>query len=527
MRTITTRTGILVLVALIATASTAAADVGGMALPETASFQEGAHEVRVRRLGPPAVDKLGRRLTPLELSYDHLVRPVPAAVDRTAIVWLDPALVDDRAAAVEATRGLSVRVLRPLMPSIGLWLVEDEGEADGVRVANRLMAPAARARGIERATPNLYLRTRSYAEPFVPNDPEFAGQWYFDRLKMTEAWGLTRGDPSSTIVINDTGCDLAHADLVGKLDLGRDVIDDDDDPSFVPGEQGASHGTQCAGIAAADTDNGEGIAGGCPECRLRCVRLLANAPRPESDTVEAFDFALQVDAAVVSNSWGYVDPIPVPQAIADAINNVFANGRGGMGAMVLFAAGNDSRELGENEIEAVAGVLCIGAITQFDERTSFTNFGKPVDLVAPIGTVTTDIGGYTSSFGGTSSACPVAAGIAGLLTSAAPDRTAAELYQVLIDTARPAPLALPDEFGHDPVYGYGVIDPLTALQDGLGLDGNGEDPDAGLAPAPADPTDDGGCTVAGAAAPTPADSTGLWLGLLLVTLPWRRRRAAR
>src|SRR5690606_17456671 len=149
-----------------------------------------------------------------------------------------------------------------------------------------------------------------------PTDPRWGGQWYFQNLGMPEAWGITRGAPSTSIVVVDTGCDLGHPDLEGKLDPGRDVVDGDDDPSFVPGEPGAAHGTACAGLIAAETDNDEGIAGGCPECRLRCVRMLSEQGTPISADVEAFQFALEVDAAVVSNSWGFVDPIPAPAPLA-------------------------------------------------------------------------------------------------------------------------------------------------------------------------------------------------------------------
>jgi len=103
------------------------------------------------------------------------------------------------------------------------------------------------------------------------------------------------------------------------------VVSGDDDPSPVPTEVGAEHGTSCAGLVAASTNNGEGIAGACPECRMRCVRLLSDDPVPLGADVEAFDFAFQTDAAVVSNSWGFVDPIPVPAMLEDAINNVFDN----------------------------------------------------------------------------------------------------------------------------------------------------------------------------------------------------------
>lgn len=437
------------------------------------SFHDGARVVEVEVASGEAAPRAGTELSAVRLRYPGRAREVRAFVDRTAIVKLDPGAEGELDA-------LGARLVRPLMPSIGLFMVEDTAGGDGVDLARRLQPGAPRERGIREATPNLYVRHARRGD-FVPNDPRLSGQWYFDNLKMTEAWGLYAGDAKTSIVIVDTGCDLAHPDLVGKLDPGRDVVDGDDDPSPDVTENGAEHGTACAGLAAASTDNGEGIAGGCPACRLRCVRLLADTPVPIGADIEAFDFAFQNDAAVVSNSWGFVDPIPVPALLEEAINNVFDNGRGGKGALVLFAIGNDDREVGDDEMQAVRGVLAIGAINNLDDQTSFTNFGACSDLVAPTGTLTTDIAGpaggdpgdYTNLFGGTSSACPVAAGIAGLLAGAAPDRTSAELYEVLIQTARPAPYAVPDANGHDPVFGYGIIDPVKALEKVMGIGGAG------------------------------------------------------
>jgi MYXO-CTERM domain-containing protein len=440
------------------------------------SFLDGGRRVGVERLGPAERDASGKQLTPLRLHYPGRA-PLHALVDGTALVEIAPG----KERAVEA---LGLRVIRPLMPSIGLWLVEDSGGADAVDLSVRLERDEARRAGIRRVMPNLYLEHRAYGDPHTPNDPRYGGQWYFDNLHMPEAWALSQGDPSSSIVVVDTGCDLTHPDLAAKMDPGRDVADGDDDPSPHTDEMGSAHGTSCAGLAAAVTDNDVGIAGGCPACRLRCVRLLNGKALPISADVEAFQFALDKGAAVISNSWGYTEHTPVSAMLADAINNVFDHGRGGKGALVIFAAGNDDRVLKADELEAVRGVLCIGAINNFDEQAPFTNSGKALDLVAPTGTLTTDISGaagedpgdYTDHFGGTSSACPVAAGIAGLLVSAAPELTSAELYDVLIKTARPAPYAQPDADGHDLVYGYGIIDPVKALKKVLHIE---DPPDGG------------------------------------------------
>jgi serine protease len=466
---------------------------------EDLRFFDGEREVSAKRAGAPSADARGRVLTPVELRYQD-GRSVRAHVDHTALVRLG----DD---ALEVASAHGMRLVRPVAPSIGLWLVESEADEDGLDLAER-----AGAGGVLDAIPNLYLRVRRTADPYTPSDPRFGGQWYFENLDMPNAWGITRGNASTSIVVIDTGCDLAHPDLVAKLDPGLDVVDGDADPSFDPADSGAAHGTECAGIVGAATDNGEGIAGGCPECRVRCVRFLSDDPVPLSADIEAFQFALDVDASVVSNSWGFVDPMPVPEMLADVIREVATSGRGGKGALVFFAAGNDDRVIEDDELQAADGVLCVGAINNFDESTPFTNQGAAIDVVAPTGTLTTDISGpggddpsdYTNLFGGTSSACPVVAGIGGLLVAAAPEKTADEIYEVLVRTTRPAPFATPDGTGHDVIYGYGIVQPVAALEDALGLGtggaggGAGGGDGEGGAGGGSDEDDDGcGCAVPG------------------------------
>lgn len=397
-------------------------------------------------------------------------RTFHARVDRHALVRIASG-IDAR----EVLRAHGAIAIREVSRTIGAWRAIDAGGADGLELAARL----AGAPGVIDAIPDWILDHEARAIEVPPDDPRYPGQWYLARIGIEGAWRLEDGDPATTIVIIDSGCDATHPDLAGNLDRGRDVIDMDDDPTPLA-RAGAEHGTACAGLAAAATDNAIGIAGTCPECRLRCVRLIDGGTTPVSISadVEAFQFAIDVDAAVVSNSWGFVEPTSVPAMLRDVILALIDRGRGGRGAIVLFASGNDDRELATWEIEGVRGVVTVGAVNNFDEATAFSNRGEPVDVVAPTGSLTTDLvgaagadpGDYTSSFGGTSSSCPVAAGVAGLLVSAAPERSGAELAAILIDTARQSPFATPDERGHDEVYGYGRIAPEAALRRALGIE---------------------------------------------------------
>lgn len=387
---------------------------------------------------------------------------------------------------------LDLTDLRPVSMRLGIWRARSRhAGVDGLELTRRLGLDARAAGTLTFVTPDLHLRHERRDIAVPPDDPRYPGQWYLAHIGIEDAWRIETGNESTTIVVIDNGCDLTHPDLVPRLDPGYDVFDQDEDPSFLPGDRGNEHGTACAGIVGAAGDNGIGIAGACPECRVRCIRLLGPTGSliPISSDVQAFELADEWGAAVVSNSWGFEAGLPVPGTVARAMESLYDEGRGGLGSLVVFAAGNDSRELDPAEITGVRGVVTVGAINNFDEATSFSNSGIDLDVTAPTGTLTTDIQGaegesdgeYTSLFGGTSSSCPVVAGVAGLLFAAAPDSTAERVGSVLNETARPAPFATPGEDGHDLLYGYGIVDPAPALRALVG-----EMPDLDAGPTPAD-----------------------------------------
>lgn len=482
------------------------------------TLYDGARTIPFERLGPTRVRWDGHEVF----------------VDEHALLWLDePAPLRD---VVERCAALGVEHVAVVSEALGLHRVRARDRArDGLTLAFDLTRPSGptsgpRTSGLRAVLPDLRIPHVRRAIDVPPSDTLYPDQWYLRRIDVEDAWRLEDGAEDVTIVIVDNGCDATHPDLAGKLDPGLDVVDDDDDPSPHPSASGNEHGTACAGLAAATTDEAHGIAGVCAECRLRCVRLLGgdDEPIPLSADVRAFDFAMEVEAEIVSNSWGFRDPIATPAPLAAAIERVITEGRGGLGAFVVFAVGNDNRLVNDRELAALPGVLGVGATNNFDEAAPFSNRGEAVDVVAPAGTLAPDVvgaggadpGDFTSLFGGTSSACPLVAGVAGLLVSASPDATRQELQDAIVASAEPSFFAVPDERGHDDTYGYGLVKPAAALRAccfpeevdagvDAGVDGG---IDAGVAEDAGTGGSDGGCGC------TTTDASDLPRAAVLLTL---------
>jgi subtilisin family serine protease len=184
---------------------------------------------------------------------------------------------------------------------------------------------------------------------------------------------------------------------------------------------------------------------------------------------------------VLSMSWTGPQSTDIEFALEDALAQ-----RGGKGAVLLAATGNDSRRsVGYPARDP--NVIGVGACTDRDLRASYSNYGPQVALVAPSsggdrGIYTTDVslprrgfnvgtsaagdaaGCYTNDFGGTSSATPLAAGVAALVLSANPELSSAEVRQVLQESARKIGNIAYDDNGRNDEYGHGCIEAQQALQ---------------------------------------------------------------
>jgi thermitase len=282
-----------------------------------------------------------------------------------------------------------------------------------------------------------------YSASYTPNDPRFGEQWGLMKTGFESAWDRARGS-GVRIAIVDSGAAVRHVDLRQKIALQRDLINNDgtvEDPF--------EHGTHVAGIAAAETGNGTGVAGGCPNCKLLIAKVLdGDGMGTATDVAQGIIWSTDHGAEVVNVSLGDSHNV---RAVRDAVD--YATGKG---AVVVAAAGNNDT----NRLEypaAYSDVIAVAATNKNDRRAWFSNYGDWVDVAAPgVGILSTVPGGY-SAWDGTSMATPHVAALASLLASQG--RSAVNIKKRIFNTAVDL-----GPTGRDPYYGYGRIDANRATR---------------------------------------------------------------
>ena len=330
-----------------------------------------------------------------------------------------------------------------------------------------------------------------------PNDPYFQYQVTLHNTGQTfnghtgsvdadidapEAWAYTMGSEDIVIAVIDQGVSYNHPDLPGSRQVriaGSNFgAGDPDDPSPTGNN---NHGNACAGVIAATANNGEGIAGIAPLCKIMPIRFdeTTSAER----LADAICFATRNGANIISNSWSCSSAADVNASIVSAINYAINHN-----SLVLFAAGNtaDHTFLNDNGYvtypanQNIDGMLTVGASDRYDKQSNYSPSSSLIDVVAPshkaypnqiIGETfemwSIDIPGnsgynpwpydpfnyvttgeilpssgtnnlsYTGRFGGTSHSCPVVAGVAALVLSVNPDlspHTVCDIIKCSADT---------------------------------------------------------------------------------------------
>jgi thermitase len=302
----------------------------------------------------------------------------------------------------------------------------------------------------------------SYVEPnmrvqaeFVPNDPDWSLQWGPQKIEADWAWNTTVGSNSILVAVVDTGIDYDHPDLAANyVPLGYNWVNGNSDP-----RDDFGHGTHCAGIIAAVTDNGVGISG-LAQVRIMSEKVLDSSGYGYWDWVaQGIIHAADQGANIISMSLGgYGDSELVHEAVQYAYDK---------GVLVVAAAGNDDT----NTKLYPAGypeVVSVAATDEYDSKAWLSNWGDWIELSAPgvdiystlpTYPVTLDAGLNYGYLSGTSMACPHVAGVAALAWSLHPSKTRDWLRLWLRSTADDL-----GDPGFDQYYGYGRIDARNAVE---------------------------------------------------------------
>ncbi len=278
------------------------------------------------------------------------------------------------------------------------------------------------------------------------------GEWQLTALHARSAWQVATG-AGVIVAVLDSGVDATHADLVGQVLPGTDLVDGSTDGrvDFV------GHGTTVAALIAGRSDDTNGVAGIAPQAKILPVRVLDKENRYSDASVIARGVRWAVDhgARVINLSLGgsgestdLADAISYAQQHEVVLVACTGNVAAGGPASVWYPA----RERG---VIAVAGLV---AGTPSDTPWPGGLTGPQTVLSAPAADLLgAKPGGYWR-VQGTSFAAPLVAGTAALLRSRWPDITAANVVNRLIRTAHD--LGAP---GRDDRYGFGEIDPVAAL----------------------------------------------------------------
>ena len=280
--------------------------------------------------------------------------------------------------------------------------------------------------------------------------------------------------------------DVTHEDLQGAVVNVYDV--ETKTTNVMPRSDDENHGTEVTGLIGASS-NSVGITGIAPGVELYFIRLPFDQNINESMVVEALYKAKEWGADVINCSWGTGD---VSDAVKEAIKDVAKTGRNGKGTIIVFASGNGGfDEVGDpigNDESGIAEVLAVSSTNIYNKRTSYSNYGPELDLLAPggeyLGLTTLDQMGVNGlvngnylpyysyhTFAGTSASAPVVTGVVALLLEANGNLTREEVINILeknadrVDTNQ---CNYDSTTGHSIFCGYGKVNVQRSIAAALG-----------------------------------------------------------
>lgn len=362
---------------------------------------------------------------------------------------------------------------------------------DDIRLTHILQLEFTKASKINELIEDLFQnRIVEYAEKVMllkthatPNDPTVGA--HLTQIGAQNAWNIwnstANGNSTITVAVVDNAVDRSHPDLSGNIwvnpgEIAGNLADDDNngyiddvngwdpadgDNNTIPTNNGMNHGTHCAGIAGASTNNNLGVASIGWNVKIIPVKCAKNGDATNSVGYgyQGIIYAAKSKARVISCSWGGTG---APSAAAQSIID-YAWGKG---CIIMASAGNN----GNNTITYPAGynnVYSVANVATNDVKAGTSTYGTWVDISAPGQNILSTTPGNTyQSFSGTSMACPCTAGLAALMLSKYPGMSQNDVLNCISSTASTTLYTLSGNaaFTSPNQLGAGRINAFAAMQ---------------------------------------------------------------
>jgi hypothetical protein len=310
------------------------------------------------------------------------------------------------------------------------------------------------------------------APDVIPDDPHYDGQWNLPQIEAPAAWDITTGSSEVVIAFVDSGVDLDHPELRDKIwtnpkEIPGNEIDDEGNgfADDVHGWDWANwdgepqddywHGTFISSIAAAETNNGDGMAGVSWGAKIMPIKVFDDQWYSKLWHITGgIEYAADNGAKIINLSWRLTGT-EYPQALQNAVD--YAHSKG----ILVVAAAGDSFDSSKKYPAALDHVVSVAATDGDDGHPDFSTYNEKVDVAAP----GVDILGIASPLGfeygrlaSTEAAAPHVSGLAALIWSVNPTLTPDEVESIIESTAIDL-----GEDGRDDKFGHGRIDAGAAV----------------------------------------------------------------
>ncbi|MCA0042067.1 S8 family serine peptidase [Celeribacter litoreus] len=343
------------------------------------------------------------------------------------------------------------------------------------------------------------------------SNPLYQDQWHFALIGDIETVWEDYNGTGVKIGIYDDGVQEDQHDLAGNYDASleyNDLYYNDGDPNDLSAG-GDTHGTQVAGLIAAENNDqgGIGVAWGST---ITGVDFLNDA-YSSGYYYETIEYMAAFD--ITNNSWGYLNPASPNSDFLDfgtqayweyrSFQTVAETGRDGLGTVIMKAAGNyadgyeyygiTGNSAVHDTLNNIHEMVVVAATDAYGDVTYYSSYGSNILISAPAGSVTTDLNGVdgdyigddSNGFGGTSAATPVSTGVVALILEANPNLGWRDVQSILaISAAQTGSDFGSAASGHEvedwyangasnwngggmtfnASYGYGMIDALAAVR---------------------------------------------------------------